>query len=185
MAEQDSAQERTEQPTPRRLQKAKEKGQIARSRELGTMGVLLVGGGALFLLGGPLVRTMIEIAHLGLQLSPEQARDPARLLVLFEAAGIEALIALVPFFVLVTLVAVLSHMALGGWSFAPKSMAFKWEKMDPIKGLKRTFGPKGLMELAKALAKFLVVLGVAVWLLWSQVGHYMALSDEPDRKSVV
>jgi flagellar biosynthetic protein FlhB len=179
MAEQDTSQERTEEPTPRRLQKAKEKGQIARSRELGTMGVLLVGGTTLLLIGGSLVRTIVDIAHLGLQLTPEQARDPARLLVVFEAAGIEALVALMPFFVMVTLVAVLSHMALGGWSFAATAMAFKWEKMDPVKGLKRVFGPKGLMELAKALGKFLVVLGVAVWLLWWQVDHYLALSQMP------
>jgi flagellar biosynthetic protein FlhB len=143
------------------------------------MGVLLVGGATLLLIGGSLVRTIVDIAHLGLQLTPEQARDPARLLVVFEAAGIEALVALIPFFVMVVLVAVLSHMALGGWSFAATAMAFKWEKMDPVKGLKRVFGPKGLMELAKALGKFLVVLGVAVWLLWWQVDHYLALSDMP------
>ena len=59
--------------------------------------------------------------------------------------------------------------------FSVKALAFKWEKMDPVKGLTRVFGVHGLMELLKALAKFSLMVGLAIFLLWLEMDKLLYL----------
>ncbi len=186
MAEQNQdGQEKTEEPTPRRLEKAREEGQVARSRELTTMGVLLAGTGYLAVLGHQLAADLAEIMRNGLNLSPERARSAQSLFLYFEEMLYASFIALAPFLVVVLAAAALSPMLLGGWSFSTKAMAFKFERMDPIKGLKKIFALRGLMELGKALAKFAVVLAMLVALLWWQGGDYLALGRSDPKSDLV
>jgi flagellar biosynthetic protein FlhB len=179
MAEQDTSQERTEQATPRRLQQAREKGQVPRSRELSTMGVLLAAAGGLLVLGPGMLHALTAIMRRGFHLAPAQATDAATVTILFKEVLVAGVLAIAPFLLVVLLVAVLAPLSLGGWSFAPNNLAFQWEKLDPVRGLKRVFSVRGLMELAKALSKFVVVAGVAVLLLWYQLDALMALGREP------
>jgi flagellar biosynthetic protein FlhB len=153
----DSSQERTEQPTPKRLDDARKKGQIARSRELNTMAVLMAGGGGMLLLSGYLF-------------------DSSQIVPLFWESVADALTTLTPLFILLVVVATLAPMAMGGISFSVQALAFKWEKLDPIKGIKRVFGPKGLMELIKALAKFAIIGAVTVIFLNSQSDKLLSLA---------
>ncbi len=172
----DSSQERTEQPTPKRLDDARKKGQIARSRELNTMAVLMAGGGGMLLLSGYLMSGLRNIMTTGLKYDREQIFDSAHVVPLFWQSVTDALTTLSPLFILLVVVAMLAPMALGGISFSVEALAFKWEKLDPIKGLKRVFGPKGLMELVKALAKFAIIGAVTILFLKYQSHNLLSLA---------
>lgn len=164
--QQDTGQERTEEPTPRRLQQARDKGQVPRSRELTTMAVLVTGAAGLLLLGAIMVEQMVALTATGFNFGRAAVFDTQAMLQSLQQQLIDAVLLLAPFFALVMLVALLSPMALGGWSFNAASLAPKPEKLNPVTGLGRVFGPQGLMEFAKALAKFVVVASGAAILLW-------------------
>lgn len=176
MAEQDTGQDRTEEATPRRREQAREKGQVPRSRELTTTVLLLGGGGGLLFLSGYMMEGLLNIFREGFSLD--------RRMVFLDGAGIiqlgrllkEAAWVVAPLSLLLMVMAALSPVALGGWSFSIEAIAPKLSKLDPIKGLARLFGPRGLMELLKALAKFLLVGFVAFLVLRSQLEALLTLS---------
>ncbi len=176
---QNDGQERTEQPTPKRLRDAREKGQVARSRELATMAMLLSGAGALLFMGEGMIAGLLRIFETSFTVSRERIFDPAAMPGLFLDALFDAVLLLAPLFILLTIVALLSSIALSGWNFSTQALAFKWEKLDPIKGLGRIFAVRGLVELLKAVAKFLLIGAVAVLLLWSKMEVFLQLGELP------
>ncbi|HEC12147.1 MAG TPA: flagellar type III secretion system protein FlhB [Acidiferrobacteraceae bacterium] len=175
----DQGQERTEQATPKRLRESREKGQVARSRELATLAVMMAGAGSLFALGDGLIDGLANMITRALQVDRAQLFDASAGSAALSDAILDALGTFVPLLVLVTLAAVLAPMALGGWVFSAKAFGFKWEKLDPIKGLGKLFSARGLMELVKALAKFAVVSTVAVILMLGLVDVLLNLGREP------
>ncbi len=178
MAE-DSGQERTEDPTPRRKQQAREKGQVARSRELNTMLMMLSSGVALLVLGPALVTNLSNLFRQHLHMSRADIFDPGAMIRLFESAMLDTIWGLMPFFIVVIVAAVAGPLAMGGISFSSKAIAFKWDKLDPIKGLQRLFALRGLVELLKALAKFVIIASIAVTFLYHQLDEYLGLGNEP------
>ncbi len=172
-------QERTEQATPKRLREAREKGQVARSRELTTMAMLLSSAGALLFMGEGLVAGLAQILRNSFSVSRERIFDPAAMPGLFMHAIFDALLLLAPLFILMSVVALFSSIALSGWNFSTQALAFKWEKLDPVKGLGRIFAVRGLVELLKALAKFLLIGAAAVLLLWSKMDSFLQLGELP------
>jgi len=184
MAEQ-AAQERTEQATPRRLQQAKEKGQIPNSRELNTLLMLMMAGAALWLIGPYVAKGMMNLISTSLHLTREQIFDPTAMPALFENAIFDALGIITPFFVLMVVAAIAGPVSLGGGvNFSSQAIAFKWDKLDPIKGMKRVFAWRGLVELLKALFKFIIIGLVAIIFLYSQFDEYLRLSDEPVKQGI-
>ncbi|MDH5408017.1 MAG: flagellar biosynthesis protein FlhB [Gammaproteobacteria bacterium] len=181
-----TGQERTEQATPRRLQQARERGQIPNSRELNTTLMLLISGGALWFIGPYVAFGMAEIVSTNLNVSRENIFDPTAMPELFKEAMLDALGLLVPFFVVVTVAAIAGPLSLGGgFNFSTEAISFKWEKLDPIKGLKRVFALRGLVELLKALVKFLIIGTVAIIFLYNQADDYIRLSDEPVKQGLM
>lgn len=172
------AQERTERATPKRLQQAKEKGQIARSRELSTMLVLLAAAGGLFLAGSGIVSGLVEVMRDAFQTSRTELLDPLATVFKLEQAMADAIGALLPFLAIVTIAAIVGPLAMGGWNFSTQAIAFKWDKLDPIKGMGRVFSARGLIELLKALAKFSLVLLVALTFLWFNVDAILGLGSQ-------
>ena len=83
-----------------------------------------------------------------------------------------------PFLLVMVATAFAAPVALGGWSFSTEALAFKTEKLNPLKGLKRIFAVRGLVELLKALAKFLLIGGVGAILLSHYLPELMALGRE-------
>lgn len=176
MSEQpENGQERTEEPTPRRLQQARDKGQVARSRELNTVAVLFGGACALYLLGPGIIDGMAELVVDAWSFERETAFRTDTLTQRLGQLVFEAFVALVPLAVILFLIAMLSPMALGGLALSAQSMAPKLDKLNPVTGLKRVFGPQGLMELLKALAKFTLISAAGVLVLWGLSGDIIEL----------
>ncbi len=158
-------QERTEPATPKRLQEAREKGQIARSRELNAMAVTLTGAFAVFLLGEGMVNDVTGLMAANLSLPRPAVLGTEQMLVYLKDATLAAVQALLPWLTLLTVVALIAPMSLGGWSFSTQAMQFKGDRINPVAGLKRLFAMRGLVELLKAMAKFLLVGTIAVLVL--------------------
>jgi flagellar biosynthetic protein FlhB len=175
MAESDG-QERTEQATPKREQEAREKGQVPRSRELSTVAALLVAAGAMIAMGDSLTRALAAQMQKGLSLSREQVFDVTGMPAHFLAAVVEALWTFMPFFVLMMVVAIAASAVLGGWAFT--AISFKWEKLDPITGMGRVFAWRGLVEMFKGMAKFLLVALAALLLLKAMGAQFLGLGRE-------
>ncbi len=161
----DKSQERTEQPTPKRLQDARKKGQAARSRELNTTAVLLSGGAALVVFGGTIGNGIAEIMTSSLSAPRELAFDAPLIPAVFGHSALFALTLLLPLFAAVLIAALAGPAMLGGLVFSAEAMKPKLDKLDPIAGLKRIFSLNGLMEFAKTLAKFVVVTGAGLLVL--------------------
>ena len=177
MAEEQIGQERTEQPTERRLQEARKKGQVPRSRELNTMLSLMLAAIALLVLGGNISRNIMNISVEGFSVSRELIFDPSQLPYQFMHMASQALLALLPFLAVMLVAVFAGPLMMGGWSFSLETIAFKSEKLDPIKGLARIFSLKGLVELAKALAKFLLLLGAAILIFFSIDQQLLSLAS--------
>ncbi len=175
---QETAQEKTEQPTPKRKEEARKKGQVPRSRELTTMAVLLAASAAMLFFGDRMLTGLLTMMRDGWQLQRADLMDVAHMPAAFMDAVAAALLSLMPFFILVTLIALFAPMLLSGWSFSAEALAFKWEKLNPVKGMGRIFSWRSAMELVKALAKFSVVLMIALGLLWHNVDDLLALGAQ-------
>ena len=176
MAENQDGQEKTEQPTAKRLDDARKKGQVARSRELNTMAVTLVGAIALISMSGHFGAGLREVMTNNLSVARADLFEPLAM-IRHLADGIrDALWMLAPFFLILMAVAALASVALGGFSFSTEALAPKFEKLNPLKGMKRIFSLKGLVELVKALLKFLLIAGVTGLVLWLSVEDFIGLS---------
>ncbi len=165
MAE-ESGQEKTEEPTAKRLEEAREKGQVPRSRELTTVLVMILSAVTLFFVGENIIADLAEVMALSFSLTRKQLFDTDAMVNTF-IQSVEIMAFDIGIFLAVTLIAALAAPALiGGWNFSGQAMAPKGERMSPLKGLKRIFGPQGLIELAKALAKFILVGAISTAILW-------------------
>lgn len=177
MAE-DSGQEKTEQPTAKRIEDAREKGQVPRSRELTTVMVLIASAIALFFVGGNIVADLGEVMTYAFSFSKQQLFDPMAMVHHFIHC-IEIMAFDLGLFLGITVLAALSAPALiGGWNFSGQAMAPKPERMDPIKGMKRILGPQGLIELAKALGKFILIGAISTGILWSIRDQLLTLGQQ-------
>ena len=174
MAE-EQAQEKTEQPTEKRLNDAREKGQVPRSREFTTVIVLIASAVAMMFIGGNIVESVANVMVQSFTFSRKDIFEPVAIMhhMLY---SIETISFDVGAFLAITVIAALvAPAAIGGWNFSAQAMAVKLERLDPIKGLKRIFGPQGLIELAKALGKFILVGIISVLVLWSLSDQLLTL----------
>lgn len=179
MAEHDTGQERTERATPRRQKEARDKGVVARSRELNTVALLVAGSAGLLLLGSGIVEALGRIMRASFQFSRTQAFDGSTGPELLGNALTVTLGALAPLLGLIVIATLVASVALGGVQFSPKAISFQWERIDPLKGLQRIFSAQGVMELVKSLAKFVLIGAIAVWWLWHKAGGFLELSEMP------
>jgi flagellar biosynthetic protein FlhB len=179
MAESESGQDKTEDPTEKRKKDSREKGEIARSKELNTLAVMLAGAGGLLIFGGALAQDMMELMRMNFTLSREVILDQRNMGAFLLHSGQIALLAIQPVMITLLLAALIGPISLGGWLFAAGSLAPKFSRMNPGAGLKRMFSAKALVELLKALAKFFIVLFVALAVLSSDIDDLMRIAHEP------
>jgi flagellar biosynthetic protein FlhB len=171
----DSDQEKTEEPTAKRLQDARERGQVARSRELGTAAVMVAGSAMLLLGGAPLATGMGRLLGSGLTLDRAVLTNPAAMGPALGAATLQALLIAAPVLLTVIAASIVAPLALGGLVFSPGALAPKFERLNPVQGFGRVFGLQGLSELVKALLKFVVVGAIAGAVGWWLMRDALAL----------
>lgn len=174
MAE-DSDLEKTEPASPRRLEKAREEGQIARSRELTTFLMLCAGIGGIWVGAGHFYETLSGVVRRSVWFDPRLGHDSKVMVTQAANLAFEALLGLAPLFLLLVVVAMLASMALGGMTFSNKALAPKFERMNPLKGVQRMFSAQTVVELIKTLAKAGLVGSVAVYVIWSHRDQMTAL----------
>jgi len=174
----ETGQERTEQATPKRLREAREKGQVPRSKELNSMALLMAGAGGFLLMGETVLTGMQDILSRGLAIDNVRNMDKYSVVEILGSTLMQSLLVVAPMFLLLTVVVIMTPVGLGGWSFSTKAISFKWEKIDPIKGVGRIFAWRGLMELVKVLAKFGLVAAISAMILWSLIDEILGLGAE-------
>lgn len=183
MAE-DSDLEKTEQPSQRRLDQAREKGEVARSRELSTFAVLLVGGGTLWFLGASFTQRMVKLMQDGLTLTHDMAFNPGLLLPRLYTLSLDMLITFAPLLLALLLAAAFSPLLLNGWLFSIEALQPKFSKLNPISGISRMFSSSSLVELVKALGKAALVSGVAALVIWNNRDEVLGLSAQAAAASI-
>ena len=185
MAESSDGQEKTEDPTTKKISDAREKGNVARSRELTTTIMMLSSAVGLLLFGSMIVSGFSAVMKNSFAIKRDHVFDTTYMMDAFISAVAQMLIALTPFLGLLVIAAIAGSIMLSGWNFSVKAVAVKPSKLNPISGLKRIAGPQGLMELGKALAKFFVISGVGVFVLYKSSNPVLGLGLEPVKQAIV
>jgi flagellar biosynthetic protein FlhB len=182
--ESESGQEKTEEATPRRLEKAREDGQAPRSRELTTTIILLLGTGGLLIFGTRIANSLFGIMRHNFSFTADQLLDDQFLIAHLASSFSEAGGAIMPLLILLTLAAFVGPIALGGWLFSAKAMQPKFSRLDPLKGIGRMFSMNSMVELLKALGKFFVLSIVAVIILLSMQQRFFQLATGDISQSI-
>lgn len=171
--------DRTENATPKRLEEARKRGQIPRSRDLNAAAVMLIAGVGLLALGRSLGGQLAEVLRSGLTVNAAEMADGTGMLTALKQAGDSALWAVAPVLGLTLLAAVGAPLALGGWSFSTTALTPDFSRMDPVAGFGRMFSMRGWVELGKALMKFALVATAGIVVLWVERNTLLGLADEP------
>jgi flagellar biosynthetic protein FlhB len=177
MAE-ESGQEKTEQPSAKRLNDAREKGQVPRSREFTTVIVLLASAVAMLFLGEKMIRSVAEVMKNSFSFTRKDLFDHHAMVNHLLSALDTIALDLGSFLAITVLAALIAPASIGGWNFSTQAIGVKFEKLDPLKGLKRIFGPQGLIELAKALGKFILIGIISTLILWNIRDRLLTLGQQ-------
>ncbi|MBI2307826.1 MAG: flagellar type III secretion system protein FlhB [Rhodocyclales bacterium] len=176
---QESDLERTEPASARRLEQAREEGQVPHSRELGAFLILIAAAGGLWLMGGWLAQRTAAMFRRGLTLDEKLIREPDQMLVRFADLSIDVLITYAPFLAVLMVAAAAGPFFLNSFIFSPKALVPKLSRMDPIQGLQRILSWSGVVDMLKAVAKAGLIGGIAAWVIWNQRNELVGLLAQP------
>ena len=174
----ESDAEKTEPASARRLEQAREEGDVPRSRELATFTVLMTAGAGLWMTGGGLVRQLNATMVSGLALTREQIYNPSVLIERVTSDIGQVLLACLPLAIAIMIVALASPLLIGGWLFSSKAFMPNFGKLNPVKGIGNMFSKNALVELFKAIAKTVVVGAVAYLVVVNQKDAVFGLAVE-------
>jgi flagellar biosynthetic protein FlhB len=174
--QQDDSQEKTEEPTARRLSKAREEGQIARSTEITIAASVISVAIYIYLFGSSLLGNVANIFARGLVFDSLAVLEPQVAAGRLADAMIEALFSILPILILTGVVVLACSGLIGGYNFSWKSLQPKASKFNPIAGFKRMFGIQALVNLGKSIAKFLLVGGVTYLLIDASITEFAEIS---------
>ena len=184
MAERDG-QERTEQATDKRLRDARSRGEVARSRELTTMLLLMGTGGVMLMTGERMGRGLTGTMKEMFTLSTREALSTMSLPEVFMGALGDALVSVLPLIAAAFAIALLAPAAIGGWAWSGEALGVKWERLDPLKGFGRMFSSNSLVELGKALLKLVLFTVVLLALLWNWAAQIVGLEHADARAGLL
>jgi len=176
--------EKTEPATPKRLEKARQDGDVPRSRELGTVTLLLAAGLGMLMMGGHLNAALKKTLTLSLDFDRATAFDPIYLITNIAASISDLLLAFAPFGILLMVVAIGSPAFIGGWLFSGKALAPKFSKLNPIKGVTRLVSKNSAVELVKSILKAVLVGGVSYIVIAADIDPILGLSAMPVKQSI-
>lgn len=180
----ETGQEKTEDPTPKRLREAREKGDIPRSKELNATALLLAAAGAMLLFGAGAGQRIAAMMAASFELRREDLFDSRLMLIHLGSSVQEVIWAVLGFMIMVALAALIGPMALGGLNFSTDAIQPKMSRLNPLAGIKRMFSLKALVELAKAFAKFVLVAAFAITVLNILTPELFALGGQDVRVAI-
>ena len=172
----ESGQEKTEQPTSKKLEDTRKKGQVARSKDLATFAVLLGSSAGILMFGSQIAGSVLEVCRRLLSLDEKDIFNPYSMFTAWGDSIWALLPALIKFFLLIMLAAYVGSILVGGYNFTWQAIGFKWSKLNPVSGLKRMFGMQAMVELLKSVSKVLVIGGLTYALLSTYFDDIMTLS---------
>jgi flagellar biosynthetic protein FlhB len=184
MAESEMGGERTEEPSLRRLQEARERGQIPRSRELTNFATMIGGSAALVAIGGTVAAHLAQMMRRSLSIDGQLLRSSDSMSASLGDACMSAVTAILPVFGALVAMVLLASVVLGGWNFTTRALTPDFSRLSPLSGLKRLFGLHGVSELGKALLKCLVVGAVCSGIVSWIFGDVLALARMAPRAAV-
>lgn len=174
----DSGQEKTEDASARRLEQAREKGQVARSKELTAFVMTLAGCVVMLMIADDLIKQLTELAQVSFKVSREVLMDKQAIL-LHVKHGISGVgMSILPLLVVLFVAALVSGVMMGGLNFSSQALMPNFSRLNPIAGMARMFSLQSMMEMLKALAKFLLVAGVSIWVMVRHLGEIARLADQ-------
>ena len=183
MAE-ESDLEKTEPASPRKLEQAREQGDVPRSRELATCTLLLGASAAFWFTGGQMITELNGVLASGLSFDREMAFDMELLLAHAAASIIRLLIAFAPAALILIVVALASPMLIGGWLFSVEALQPNFGRMNPIKGIGNMFSTRSAVELGKAIGKTVLIGWIAWMVIKYEIDAVLALSVEPLKSGI-
>ncbi len=173
----DDSAERTEEPTARRLKRARDEGQVARSHELPAAGVMIGAVMMLMSLGGIWFHQLSVYFAAGFTLDRKFLDTPALLPTAFATQAGHAFLLVLPLMLVTMVVAILASGATGGFLFSWDAIMPKLSKLDPVAGLARMFGGHAVVELLKSVLKFTLIAVVLLMMLDRHFAELMALGN--------
>lgn len=172
MAEQPAA-EKTEQPTPKKLQKAKEKGQLPQSQEMLSVASLIVlVGGLVFMAPGLLQWFKIQMRQ-GCSGNFLIFADNLSVISFINSKIIDVFMAIWPILAALVACSILTGVAISGFNFTTEAVKLQWDKISPSNGLKNFFNSRTVVQLILSIAK-LFLIGLIVWLYISEKKETLA-----------
>ncbi|KEZ78041.1 flagellar biosynthesis protein FlhB [Salinisphaera hydrothermalis] len=184
MAE-DSDEEKTEDPTPQRLEKAREEGQVARSRELTTFLMLVTAIAGLWMTSGWFVDAVLTVGRTGFGFGPGVADDPSRMMSHIVGQLFTIARGIAPLLGLLVIMALVAPNLLGGLVISSKSLKVDFNRLNPIKGLGRVFSANAAAELGKAVAKSVLIGSVAAGFIYAHLGEMIGLAGQDPATAIV
>lgn len=179
MAAEDSNLERTEPASQKRLDDARQEGNVARSPELTSVAVLGAALAGLWFSGEGAVKGLARLTAQGLSLDASVVRDSSAMVSRLGYFTTEALLISAPLLVLTVVAALAAPMAVSGWSFSVTALQPKFDRISPVQGLSRMFSMLGLAELGKALLKAILIGAVSCLVLWQAKDAMLDLAIQP------
>jgi flagellar biosynthesis protein FlhB len=180
----DSDLEKTEQASPKRLESAREEGDVPRSRELATVAVLFAAGLSLLMMGSHLNKALKDTLAIGLHFDRTLAFEPTLLLVKTSEMVSSLLIAFAPFALILITVAIASPIIIGGWVFSGKAFVPQFNRLNPMRGLGNLVSKNAAVELTKSIIKTLLVATVAYTVISRDMEPILSLSLLPLKTSI-
>jgi flagellar biosynthetic protein FlhB len=175
--ENQDGQEKTEDPTGKRLSDMKKKGQVPRSQELKVMVTTMIGVVAIFILGGHFARGFSAIYEDSFQLTKADTETPQAIFIHLSQAYDDTFWLLLPYFIVMILAAFFGNILIGGFVLTKEKLKFKASNMSPLKGLKRMFGTEGLVNLLKSVLKAVLVGGATTMLMMAYLADFIHLAE--------
>lgn len=169
MSDANESQDKTEDPSAQKLRKARKEGQVARSRELQSAVLVTLGGIVLLMVSNSFTSFANEMMHMQFELGMRDMHDPSEMVRHLSVVGWMTIKAFIPAFFLLWLLLALSGLIPGGLIFTGKGFAPQFNRLDPRSGFKRMCSAHSLVELAKAIVKVTMLLGVIGWVLWAHL----------------
>ncbi|PCH59996.1 MAG: flagellar biosynthesis protein FlhB [SAR86 cluster bacterium] len=174
----DSAADKTEEPTEKRLQKAREDGDTVRSKELNTTAILMSGAVGLILFGKGLAQSLSSVMSANFDLQREDIFSSDAMMEHLSSSIATGFFSLLPLFIVLLLASIFGPILLGGWNFTFKAIEPKASRMNPMSGLARMFGPKSLMELLKSVAKVVLVASIGMLVLFVDTSSILGIQQQ-------